>query len=314
MRPGDLLLVAATLRLLCCATGWPLRTPMRLYMCATGLQQTEQEDGEASRKNLRRIKADARGRRLNQLTATRLTPQEVKELDGLIRRGDTYNASDFSEAHRAFKAMHNDVFARLSLSTAGGKAGPVFYLEGPDGASTHALRAAGFATSDLHVANLFPATVEALVTNLGLSKVILAPAKEALSAQPWVGVPFSGYYLDGCGGSPEPIVAMCEAIFHPQRPLTKAIALGFSLTEAEPSGRSLPDREQAVVVAMNRAAVRHGYTLSRVGDDPELHLGQREPPSKKTGGTLTTWLLLRRSPGPSAIVGGHSLPGECHGF
>ena len=110
----------------------------------------------------RRHRAEARQRRLDELAhVVEDDPREVsraRELAGLLARGDTYAVADHSAEHAAFKRAHNRVFAALARRLDG----PVFYLEGPDGGSTRALRAAGVATDRLHVANPHASTCAAL--------------------------------------------------------------------------------------------------------------------------------------------------------
>mmetsp|Transcript_901 Transcript_901/g.1626 ORF Transcript_901/g.1626 Transcript_901/m.1626 type:complete len:133 (-) Transcript_901:260-658(-) len=73
-----------------------------------------------------------------------------------------------------------------------------------------------------------------------------------------------------------------------------SMALGFTLTEAEPSGRKLFDREQDVTRAVTSASRRQGFRMVRVGDDPR-RFGVKEHTGKKSEGVLTTWLFLSRS-------------------
>mmetsp|Transcript_50487 Transcript_50487/g.100786 ORF Transcript_50487/g.100786 Transcript_50487/m.100786 type:complete len:144 (+) Transcript_50487:200-631(+) len=97
---------------------------------------------------------------------------------------------------------------------------------------------------------------------------------------------------------PSWILAMVGAIFHEKRRQWQvnpgSMALGFTLTEAEPSGRKLFDREQDVTRAVTSASRRQGFRMVRVGDDPR-RFGVKEHTGKKSEGVLTTWLFLSRS-------------------
>ena len=123
-------------------------------------------------------------------------------------------------------------------------------------------------------------------------------------------VPFIAAYFDGCGGAPRPLIQMIESLFDERRVSALAgsvsrdgtvvdlnpprIAVGFTLTAAEPTGASLPDREQAVTRALVAAARRVAYSsVLRVGDEPERYGVDPETPKNK-GGTLTTWLMCER--------------------
>ena len=92
---------------------------------------------------------------LESLASTGLTGAQQKELEGLLRTRDSfeeqYDPSVFSDEHVAFKKMHNDAFVALArychddrVQRGGDKdaACNVFYLDGPDGATTLALQTA----------------------------------------------------------------------------------------------------------------------------------------------------------------------------
>jgi hypothetical protein len=85
---------------------------------------------------------------------------------------------------------------------------------------------------------------------------------------------------------------MVEAIFHPRRRRIGAsrVAIGFTLTRAEPSARSLGDRELAVLRAIATGCRALGYAPPvHVADEPALY-GLPTSLSKEEGGTLTTWV------------------------
>jgi len=254
----------------------------------------------------RRNKAEARQRRVDELELLRSTKplDEAKhgELTGLLSRGDTYCSSDYTEAHHAFKRVHNQVFVSLALRLGGPRA-RVFYLEGPDGGSTAALRAGGFTSDQLYVANPHAESCRILTEPpASLIHLTRARAETALAAPDTADVPFCAAYLDGCSGRTAPLVAMIDALFHHRRhePLRQvgAVAIGFTLTRAEPSGRTLGDREQHVLRALTTAAKRAGFGLPlHVLDDPG-HWGV-PPAGKEHDNTMTTWIVCKQETVPT---------------
>lgn len=265
-------------------------------LCAETWVRASRSAGEA---NQRMQRAVARQNRIDR--ATSLAP---RELAGLLSRGDTYNASDFSASHKQFKHAHNLIFVHLALRLGPGS---VFYLDGADGASTAALRQAGLSHEDLYVANVFADTCVALRDPPhGLSHVAHMRAEHALhhaaDAHTQVGcfgrVPFCAVYLDGCGGSPLPLQRMVAALFHERRRHINpaALAIGLTLTDADPSGRSQADREQDVLSDAARACRAQGYAMTRLADEPERFGLDRGclPRRSAEGGTLTTWIVCTR--------------------
>jgi hypothetical protein len=152
------------------------------------------DDGK---RNLRRLKSGARQDRLAELLARSPPPAAgspaAKELAGLLARGDPYDARLFDAPHVTFKADHNAVLVALlrwcregegeSEGDGGKPSGNVFYLDGADGATTAALRAAGVRTGSLYVANPHAATRAALTSPpaaLAPPRVAAARAEDAL--------------------------------------------------------------------------------------------------------------------------------------
>ena len=234
--------------LLCC----PPAHLSAVTCCAGGTRESP------GAKNQRRQRGEARQNLLSELHDAR--HQKLK-IEGLMRSGDTYNAGDFSQLHLDFKASHNAVFIALAEWAHACDCVPVehrplpapnvFYLDGSDGGTTRALLASGFATSQLHVANMFQNTVAALVSpplSLDASRVVLGRAEDALSEE-LADTPFAAIYLDGCGGAPGPLREMVRAVFHAPSRKSSRLALGFTLTQAHPSGLSLADREQVPAFA-----------------------------------------------------------------
>ena len=225
------------------------------------------------------LKDEAR-RRTRRFKAQKRAERTFSSSDGdlrarLLAKGDPWDATDFSGAHRAFKASHNDVLARFARRYGAA----AFALDGADAASTRALAKAGV---DVYVANPFPATAEAL-RQRGAT-VVEARAEDYL---PTAGVSFGAMYLDGCSGAPEPLVE-CAKYVESGVELPPAFAVGFTLTLAEPQGREIADREQTVVRAWSAAGHRRGYICRRPFD------AEPDPPPRSSDGVLTTWLVFER--------------------
>jgi len=187
-------------------------------------------------------KAAARANRLDTLLrkpADVLSSGERKEAEGLRAR-ETYDEASFSPGHAAFKAAHNAMFIALA-AYCGEETPRVFYLDGPGGCTTEAIVAAGYDRSHCFTANWHPSTCAALeAPPHSLENVANCRAEVALRTC-FASTPFSALYLDGCGGSTTPLVECVEALLgrEMERQLPPRIAVGFTLTEAEPTGRSL---------------------------------------------------------------------------
>lgn len=211
-------------------------------------------------------------------------PPLLKELSGLLSKGDTYSEAQ-EPAHAEFKDAHNLVLAALAKS--GG--GEVFVLDGPAAKSTLALLKAGVPRSRVRVANRHGATLGAIrgLTALPAAQLAGAAAAEALRPGGAFGdVAFSALYLDACGQSPGPLVDMIEAAFD-REAMPARVALGFSLLGG---GQDVADREMAVVRAAATAGRKHGMVVRHVGDEPGEFGVVLE--NKVHDGTLTCWLCL----------------------
>jgi hypothetical protein len=220
-------------------------------------------------------------------------PAQERELEGLVSKGDPYSAVAFSPTHVAFKAAHNEAFAALARHC-GGLDAPVFYLDGAQGGTTATLLERGFQAEQLVVANYFATTCATLSRAFAGVTVVEARADAALLAAPAVDIPFAAVYLDGCGGSPGPLVAAVDAFFDERRAaLAPRFAIGFTLTEAEPLGRELAHREREMHRAVATGCRRRGFRLAHAGDEPERY-GLDPTAPKKEGCTLTSWLVCER--------------------
>ena len=118
--------------------------------------------------------------------------------------------------------------ATAADADAGAVSSPLFYLDGKDGGSTSVLLSCGYPANALYTANMFPDTCAALRDTFPTLHVHAGPAHEVLRTPGLRQVPFVGYYLDGCGGSPWPVVSILEAIFAEERAawLPDTLAIG----------------------------------------------------------------------------------------
>mmetsp|Transcript_24681 Transcript_24681/g.74081 ORF Transcript_24681/g.74081 Transcript_24681/m.74081 type:complete len:589 (-) Transcript_24681:22-1788(-) len=207
------------------------------------------DDAAAARRRTRRFKAEARQNRISAVDGEEL----ARQLSG----PDPYDEASFSPAHAAFKRRHNEVFAAFAERYCVGGA-RAFALDGPRARTCEALRG----VADVVVANPFPDTCAAL---RGAASEVHEARVEAFL--PAAAEPFGAVYLDGCGGRPEPLIA-CAAYLDAADALPDALALGFTLTSAEPDGRPLADREEAVVRAWKSAA-RAFLVLKQFADAEE---------------------------------------------
>ena len=240
-------------------------------------------------------KGAARERRISYLkNKGDLNASESGELDGLISRGlqfeEQYNTRTFSAEHVAFKASHNAALAALAAHCSqaersrggeqrghagrddGGSHGcNLFYLDGPDAGTTHALFGRGIQPSRCYVANRHASSCEALVL-AGLPRANVAHewAEEALrrpvpeqrrgpddAGGPFGGVDFGCFYFDGCSGHPPIVVEMAAAAIGARRVGSPRapVALGYTLCGG---GRDIVERELFVTRAVVRLAKAAG--------------------------------------------------------
>ena len=127
-----------------------------------------------------------------------------------------------------------------------------------------------------------------------LAHVVHARLEAALLEPPLCTIPFNACYFDGCSGLTAPLVDMIRALFHPSRKYINPplVALGFTLTRAEPGGKSLGNRELEVSRALASACAASGFTAPvHVLDDP----GKWDIPDsivKEHDDTLTFWYVV----------------------
>jgi hypothetical protein len=271
----------------------------------------------AAANNTRRLKNQGRHRRIevlleNSTSASSLTPNESRELENLQLLGDPYNASLFPDAHVDFKQQHNQAFCDLLLHTQTQTQtqqpqpqillGPVIYLDGADGGTTRVLLERGIPADRLHVVNDWPDTVQTLQEDYQDIHLYLGKLQDMdCTTQLLPSSFFAGAYLDGCGGLTQPILDMVANILPPeaststtqqqQQQQQHQMVLGFTLTNAEPTGRPILDRIQDVTRYIRGAAASRGYIMHHVGDDPE-RFGVDPNLMRQHETTTTSWVVL----------------------
>lgn len=229
-----------------------------------------------------------------------------------VRQIDTYDEDSFSSSHSDFKASHNAMFIDLArYCTPAISTSKLFFLDGPSGKTTASLLAAGFERSQLWTANWHDSTCAALSApphSLASERVAPLSAEEALRSC-FRDVPFTAAYLDGCSGQTAPLIACVHALFddarlgtalvpraprHQKPSPAHTIAIGFTLAAAEPSGRSLADREVDVHRAIYAASEQAGYAMAHVSDAPTRY-GADEHTCKRDGSVMTSWVVLEHT-------------------
>ena len=241
-----------------------------------------------------------------------LSESESAELNGLVSKGlqfeEQYNTLTFSDEHASFKASHNAVLAALAehCSVGRGRDGcNIFYLDGPDAATTRTLLRHGIQSSRCYVANRHASSCEALVSaGLPEANVCHDWAEEALrrpvpaerrtlsdAGGRFGAVDFGCFYFDGCGGFAPIVVEMATAALGARRDTRPSapVALGYTLAGG---GRDIVDRELFVTRAVVRLATAAGFArVAHVLDDP-MRYGVEPATQKRDGGTFTSWLVL----------------------
>jgi hypothetical protein len=254
----------------------------------------------AQDKQMRRLrKAEARMNHIERLLTRKQTigSEDQKALNSLLVQ-DTYNPEHFSKSHQQFKLTHNNVFVALSHYCCSERHHrPVFYLDGLDGFTTRTLRSAGWNDDELFCANLFEKTAGLLKECHGVKNVFVGRAEDVLKSDDVAHIPFAAYYLDSCGGSSSPILAMLHAIFCDARMNSTPpapFAIGMTLTESDSIGvRSLADREQDLTRGLTALAAARGLRVEYVGDDPGRY-GLDDSPMRREGITQTIWMYVSK--------------------
>lgn len=257
-----------------------------------------------------------------------LSDSERAELEGLLRSRqafeEQYDADNFSKEHVEFKRLHNEAFAALarfcqrdrnrrSIAENESKDPNVFYLDGPDTATSLALiDEHGFDRSCCFVANRHLSTCEILQQLLPEENVIHATAAEALTPSSntsdcnndgtdydessFSDIDFACYYFDGCGGfAPHIIGMMSAALIRPEATrmsnlhhLPKTMAVGYSLMGGS---KDVIEKEMDINRALTNIARTRGMRTRHVLDDP-CRFGVPTEIVKTEGSTFTSWMLL----------------------
>lgn len=238
----------------------------------------------------------ARMNRIESLIQREKNSDEKKELHGLLKCGDSYNAELFTPEHQEFKRHHNQVFSVLSkYCMEYSNCTDVFYLDGKDcGTTTFLCQEMDFLPSNLYTANIFPETVNSLLNHRSGPKHVFHGKAQDILANELISKQFVGYYLDGCGGNVSSLISMIEAIFSNSRIMCSAFALGFTILNQDSIGlKSLCDREQEVTRFIATKCKHRSLHMLYVGDCPEEFGLSSSPIKRQEGGnTQTVWLII----------------------
>jgi hypothetical protein len=303
-------------------------------LLASEIAARQTRSGQAQQRLRRSVSREDRISVLEQKAAAHslvgLTDAESAELAGLLTKRasfeEQYDPDSFTEEHKAFKASHNVAFVALARyceqerkrMASGGEAMNLFFLDGPDGATSSALILGGFEPIQCYSANRHLSTCDALCTSGGgilpPENVAHASAVEALTAtalsmeengvvgnttmntnHQGVGafgkVDFAGFYFDGCGSFAPHVVQMIAAALQRDIIPSPPLVIGFSLVGGN---RDVIDKEVVIVQNLSMLARRLGMRMVHVLDDPERY--GVDPALRKIGGlgggTMTTWLVL----------------------
>jgi hypothetical protein len=221
---------------------------------------------------------------------------------------EQYDPSTFDDQHIAFKLQHNQAFSSLARyccvgdDTTNSKP-KVFFLDGPDGATTESLQQSGIRVMDCYVANRHESTcktLESIYPDLNVLHTSAARAFDDTMSKSFAGVDFCAYYFDGCGGHVPHLVEMMTAalgvVVSPAAPLTnerRRIAVGFSLLG---DTRKMVEKDLAVSRAITKLARARRLRTRQILDEPERY-GIPASISKTLGNILTSWILLESGEG-----------------
>ena len=95
------------------------------------LALSSEQIGQSSRvANMHRLRSIGVANRISELEVlSNPSKRETAELEGMLAKGDSYDVSQFSNDHLAFKREHNEILVKLHQWCGGGN---VFVLDGSD--------------------------------------------------------------------------------------------------------------------------------------------------------------------------------------
>jgi len=263
---------------------YPASSLLLMCMVRNSRSLSSADDG---RRNHKILKNQGRYRRIEHLqqslvSQAHLHSNQQTELANLISLGDPYDAGLFVTDHMLFKQSHNQAFCDLMVHTDG----PLVYLDGADGGTTRALLDSGIQPEHLYIANEWDDTVSALKKKFENVNVYYGKLQDMDTRD----IPFGGAYLDGCGGATQPIMDMVDNILKGK--IAPRFVIGFTITNAEPTGRPLIDRIQEITRYICCLGKSRGYhSMHHVGDDPQ-RFGVDPNLQRQHQTTTTCWLVL----------------------
>jgi len=257
--------------------------------------------GQANQRNHRQVNREDRIVVLEELGTDRTSSQNLEYQSLLVQQGnfeEQYDATAFDDLHVAFKLQHNEAFGSLARYCCDGmtpmNSPKVFFLDGPDGATTASLLESGIRVEDCYVANRHSSTCKTLESNYPNLNVLHTSAAKAFddsTKNSFARVDFSAYYFDGCGGHVPHVVEMITAaltITAPWKKESNRIAVGFSLLG---DTRNMVEKDLAITRAVAQLARARRMRTRQILDEPERY-GIPATIPKTQGKTLTSWILL----------------------
>ena len=194
------------------------------------------------------------------------TPTQAQQgqLDVLKRQlgmlDETYNETNHSETHAAWKQSMNMVFTEL-LNDFTQDGDNILYLDAEQQHTTTAIRSRFQNRRKLFVANWSQETCSNLKTSGTIDEVEHGSLNDLLNNQ-WKTKLFSAAYLDLCCGSASAISQVLSALLHSKH---SCKVVGFTLTQRDPEGHNQVERLDRLEAFLRELCPR----MSRVADLPK---------------------------------------------
>ena len=279
------------------------RTSSGLSSVASDHHHRGEASGQANQRHHRQVNREDRIVVLEELGTDRTSSQNLEYQSLLVQQEnfeEQYDATAFDDQHVAFKLQHNEAFGSLAryccdVTNPMNSSPKVFFLDGPDGATTASLLELGIQVEDCYVANRHSSTCKTLESNYPNLNVLHTSAAKAFDdsmKESFSRVDFSAYYFDGCGGHVPHVVEMITAALTITAPWKKEtnhpIAVGFSLLG---DTRNMVEKDLAITRAVAHLARARRMRTRQILDEPERY-GIPATIAKTQGKTLTSWILL----------------------
>jgi hypothetical protein len=193
------------------------------------------------------------------------TGDEKLQLEAFKRQfgfvDDTYNETNHTETHMAWKHCMNMVFTEL-VSEFTHIRDKILYLDGNQQHTTTALRSRFGNTRKLYVANWSKETCDNLKVSDTIDEIQHGPLKNILDGY-WYNELFAAAYLDLCSGSASTIAEVLKSLLHSGHE-TKIV--GFTMTQRDPEGYNQVERLDRLESDLRCLCAK----ITRVADFPKF--------------------------------------------